>query len=135
MTLESVGGGPLSGASVIVPASSESYGLPRTSARMLSDADGVVFSDGSPVEDAHAAACQLLPDVQVIRQTGTGNEENARNYGFAQAAGDLSIAIEGDGPVGPGEAWHFATARLDGTRLTARIPLAGGGIPEELANA
>lgn len=98
---------PFARVSVVMPTLNEAANLPHVFARLpMEEIFEVIVVDGRSVDDTRAVARQLLPDVRIIMQQGTG-KGNALACGFAAARGDIIVMLDGDGSTDPAEIPQF----------------------------
>ncbi|WP_231502702.1 glycosyltransferase family 2 protein [Blastococcus sp. URHD0036] len=98
---------------VVVPAMNEARNLPWLAARMPRGVAEIILVDGRSVDDTVAVARALWPDVRVITQNRRG-KGNAMACGFAAATGAITIMIDADGSMDPGEIPFFVDALVAG---------------------
>lgn len=99
--------------SVVLPVMNEAANLPAVFATLPSWVHEVVLVDGRSTDGTVAVAQQLRPDVKVVYQGGVGKGD-ALAAGFAAAAGDIIVAIDGDGSTDGHEIVRFVSALLAG---------------------
>jgi glycosyltransferase involved in cell wall biosynthesis len=112
--------------SVVVPALNEARNIPHVFSRMPPDVHEVVLVDGFSVDGTVAVACQLRPDVRIVRQTRSG-KGNALACGVAAATGDIVAMVDADGSADPGEIPRFVKALLDGADFAKGTRFVEGG--------
>jgi glycosyltransferase involved in cell wall biosynthesis len=112
--------------SVVVPALNEARNIPHVFSRMPPDVREVVLVDGFSVDGTVAVACQLRPDVRIVRQTRSG-KGNALACGVAAATGDIVAMVDADGSADPGEIPRFVKALLDGADFAKGTRFVEGG--------
>jgi glycosyltransferase involved in cell wall biosynthesis len=112
--------------SVVVPALNEARNIPHVFSRMPPDVHEVVLVDGFSVDGTVAVACQLRPDVRIVRQTRSG-KGNALACGVAAATGDIVAMVDADGSADPGEIPRFVNALLDGADFAKGTRFVEGG--------
>jgi glycosyltransferase involved in cell wall biosynthesis len=112
--------------SVVVPALNEARNIPHVFSRMPPDVHEVVLVDGFSVDGTVAIACQLRPDVRIVRQTRSG-KGNALACGVAAATGDIVAMVDADGSADPGEIPRFVKALLDGADFAKGTRFVEGG--------
>jgi glycosyltransferase involved in cell wall biosynthesis len=123
---ERVIGGPWPRVSVVIPTLNEARNLPHVFAKLPSSLHEVIIVDGHSVDDTVAVACQLRPDVRIIRQNRRG-KGNALACGFEAATGDIVAMVDADGSADPGEIPLFVQALLDGADFAKGTRFAAGG--------
>jgi glycosyltransferase involved in cell wall biosynthesis len=112
--------------SVVVPALNEARNIPHVFSRMPPDVHEVVLVDGFSVDGTVAVACQLRPDVRIVRQTRSG-KGNALACGVAAATGDIVAMVDADGSADPAEIPRFVKALLDGADFAKGTRFVEGG--------
>ena len=91
---------------VVVPTRNEAENLPHVLPRIPSWVDEIILVDGHSTDNTVEVARQLIPDIQVVMQTGKG-KGNALRAGFAAATGDIIVMIDADGSTDPEEMGMF----------------------------
>jgi glycosyltransferase involved in cell wall biosynthesis len=91
---------------VVVPTRNEAENLPHVLPRIPSWVDEIILVDGHSTDNTVAVARELIPNIQVIMQTGKG-KGNALRAGFAAATGDIIVMIDADGSTDPEEMGMF----------------------------
>lgn len=98
---------------VVVPAINEADNLRHVLPRIPGWVDEVVLVDGGSTDGTVDVARELLPDVVVVEQEGSG-KGSALRQGFAAAAGEIIVMIDADGSTRPEEIGLFVRALRDG---------------------
>ncbi len=103
--------------SVIVPTLNEAKNLPLVLPYMPLDiVDEVILVDGQSADNTIAVARQLLPSVQVVRETPPGQGAALRR-GYQAAKGDILVVVDADGSNDPREIPRFVQALIEGADL------------------
>ena len=112
---------------VVVPAMNEARNLPWLAARMPEGVHEIILVDGRSVDDTVAVARELWPDIRVITQNRRG-KGNALACGFLAATGDITVMIDADGSMDPGEIPLFVDALVQGADYAkgSRFTVGGG---------
>ena len=112
---------------VVVPAMNEARNLPWLAARMPRGVTEIVLVDGRSIDDTVAVARALWPEVRVITQNRRG-KGNAMACGFAAATSEITVMIDADGSMDPGEIPLFVDALVEGADYAkgSRFHLGGG---------
>jgi glycosyltransferase involved in cell wall biosynthesis len=126
MTDQSAAHGALPTVSVVMPAMNEARNLPHVFARLPEDLHELIIVDGHSVDDTIAVACELRPDVHVVKQTRVG-KGNALACGFEAASGDIIAMVDADGSADPAEIPHFVAALVGGADFAKGTRFAPGG--------
>jgi len=111
---------------VVVPAMNEARNLPWLAARMPRGVAEIVLVDGRSVDDTVAVARELWPAVRVITQNRRG-KGNAMACGFAAASGAITVMIDADGSMDPGEIPLFVDALVGGADYAKGSRFRAGG--------
>jgi glycosyltransferase involved in cell wall biosynthesis len=113
--------------SVVVPARNEAKNLHYVLPFIPSIVDEVILVDGHSTDETIAVAQQLLPDITIIQQEGTGKGDALRS-GFAACTGDIIVMLDADVSTDPQEIPRFVEALLDGVDFAkgSRFMLGGG---------
>ena len=111
--------------SVVIPTLNEGPNLEFVLPRISPWIDEVVIVDGSSTDRTLDVARELLPEIQIVRQTGRGKGDALR-AGFAAARGDLIIMLDADGSMDPREIPAFVGALASGRRLRQGHALRAG---------
>lgn len=112
--------------SVVIPTLNEARNLPYVFAELPPSLHEVIIVDGHSVDDTIEVACQLRPDVRIIRQNRRG-KGNALACGFEAATGDVIVMVDADGSADPREIPLFVQALLDGADFAKGTRFAAGG--------
>ncbi len=112
--------------SVVVPAMNEARNLPWLAARMPAGVHEIILVDGRSVDGTVAVARQLWPDLRVITQNRRG-KGNALACGFSAATGEITVMIDADGSMDPGEIPLFVDALVQGADYAKGSRFTAGG--------
>nr|WP_231116038.1 glycosyltransferase family 2 protein [Motilibacter rhizosphaerae] len=112
--------------SVVVPAMNEAKNLPWLAAHMPAGVAEIILVDGRSVDDTVEVARALWPDVRVVTQTRRG-KGNALACGFHAATGDITVMIDADGSMDPGEIPFFVDALVAGADYAKGSRFSAGG--------
>jgi glycosyltransferase involved in cell wall biosynthesis len=112
--------------SVVVPAMNEARNLPWLAERMPENVHEILLVDGRSTDDTVQVARRLWPDVRVIGQSRRG-KGNALACGFAAVTGDITVMIDADGSMDPGEIPYFVDALLLGADYAKGSRFTSGG--------
>lgn len=111
--------------SVVIPTLNEGPNLEFVLPRISPWIDEVVIVDGSSTDRTLDVARELLPEIQIVRQTGHGKGDALR-AGFAAARGDLIIMFDADGSMDPHEIPAFVGALTSGADFVKGTRFAQG---------
>jgi glycosyltransferase involved in cell wall biosynthesis len=117
-------GGPT--VSVIIPAMNEARNLPWLAARMPANVTEIVLVDGRSSDNTVEVARALWPNVRVMTQNRRG-KGNALACGFHAARGEITVMIDADGSMDPGEIPYFVAALTDGADYAKGSRFNAGG--------
>jgi Glycosyl transferase family 2 len=112
--------------SVVIPTLNEAANLPHVLTRLPASVDEVVLVDGHSTDDTIKVARAIRPDVRVVLQDGRG-KGNALACGFAAAAGDIIVMLDGDASTDPAEIPRFVEVLLAGNDFAKGSRFAPGG--------
>ncbi len=112
--------------SVVIPALNEAENLPYVLPFIPHWVDEVILVDGHSEDGTVEAACQLLPEIRIVQQTGRGKGDALR-AGFAAATGDIVVMLDADGSTDPDEIPAFVSALLTGADFAKGSRFAQGG--------
>jgi glycosyltransferase involved in cell wall biosynthesis len=112
--------------SVVIPARNEAQNLQHVLPHLPSIVTEVILVDGHSTDGTVAIAKQLLPTIQVVKQTGKGKGDALR-LGFAACSGDIIVMLDADGSADPREIPKFVEALLKGNDFAKGSRFARGG--------
>jgi phosphoheptose isomerase len=98
---------------VVIPALNEELNLRHVLPSIPRDVHEVILVDGSSTDRTVEVARELIPNIRVIQQEGTGKGAALRS-GFAAATGDIIVTLDADGSTDPAEIPRFVHALLAG---------------------
>jgi glycosyltransferase involved in cell wall biosynthesis len=111
---------------VVIPAMNEAKNLPSLAGRMPEGISEIVLVDGHSHDETVAVALDLWPDARVISQNRRG-KGNALACGFAAVESDITVMIDADGSMNPGEIPDFVDALEAGADYAKGSRFAEGG--------
>jgi glycosyltransferase involved in cell wall biosynthesis len=117
--------------SVVIPVKNEAANLPHVFATLPDWITEVVLVDGRSTDDTVAVARRLRPDVRVVIQSGSGKGD-ALLAGFTACAGDIIVAMDGDGSTHGNEIIQFVSALAVGADFVKGSRFASGGGSDDL---
>jgi hypothetical protein len=114
--------------SVVVPAMNEAANLPSVFATIPSWVDEIVLVDGCSTDETVEVARRLRPDVKIVLQGGA-DKGDALVTGLNAAAGDIIVAIDGNGSTDGAQIERFVSALMSGADFAkgSRFTSAGAG--------
>ncbi|GAC1700169.1 MAG: hypothetical protein PVS3B3_27320 [Ktedonobacteraceae bacterium] len=112
--------------SVIVPARNEAQNLYHVLPYIPSLVEEVILVDGHSVDNTIEVAQQLLPLIQIVKQTGKGKGDALR-AGFAACTGDIIVMLDADGSADPREISCFVEALIAGNDFAKGSRFIKGG--------
>jgi glycosyltransferase involved in cell wall biosynthesis len=113
--------------SVVIPALNEAKNLPWLAERMPKGVQHIILVDGRSKDDTVPVARSLWSDVQILQQCRRG-KGNALACGFDAVQSDITVMIDADGSMDPGEIPYFVDALRAGADYAkgSRFTLGGG---------
>jgi len=117
--------------SVVVPVKNEAPNLPSVFATIPSWVDEVVLVDGRSTDGTIEVARRLRPDVKVVLQGGVGKGD-ALVAGFTASAGDIIVAIDGDGSTDGAEIVRFVSALIAGADFAKGSRFSSAGASDDI---
>jgi glycosyltransferase involved in cell wall biosynthesis len=112
--------------SVVIPALNEAENLPHVLPFIPNWIDEVILVDGHSHDSTIAVARQLVPEINIVQQSGRGKGDALRS-GFTAATGDIIVMLDADGSTDPGEIPAFISALLTGADFAKGSRFAQGG--------
>ena len=117
--------------SVVIPALDEEESLSHVLSRLPGGLFEVILVDGHSTDRTIDVALEMRPDIRVVYQPGRGKGDALR-AGFAEARGDLVIAIDADGSTDPSEIPAFVGALLSGADYVKGSRFIPGGGTDDM---
>ena len=117
--------------SVVIPVKNEAANLPHVFDTIPDWISEVVIVDGRSTDNTVEVARRLRPDVKVVSQEGSGKGD-ALLAGFAACAGDIIVAMDGDGSTHGNEIIQFVSALAVGADFVKGSRFASGGGSDDL---
>jgi glycosyltransferase involved in cell wall biosynthesis len=111
--------------SVVVPTLNEAANLPLLFSR-LPDVFEVLIVDGHSTDRTVEVARSLYPDVRILHERRPG-KGCALMRGFAEARGDIIVALDADNSADPAEIARFVGALHDGADYAKGSRFVDGG--------
>jgi glycosyltransferase involved in cell wall biosynthesis len=112
--------------SVVIPTLNEAANLGAVLQRMPTWVSQVILVDGHSTDGTVQLARRLMPDIEVLYQTGRGKGD-ALAAGFAAARGDVVAAIDADGSMNPDELLAYVGLLVAGADLVKGSRFIQGG--------
>jgi glycosyltransferase involved in cell wall biosynthesis len=112
--------------SVVIPALNEAENLPHVLPRIPSWVHEVILVDGYSSDNTVEIAKELMPNIRIVWQEGTGKGAALRT-GVKAATGEIVIMLDADGSTDPGEIPAFVGALLAGADLVKGSRFVQGG--------
>src|SRR5262249_40189738 len=112
--------------SVVIPALNEAQNLHYVLPDIPPIVSEVILVDGYSTDGTIAVAQQLLPTIQIVKQTSKG-KGNALKAGFAACTGDIIVMLDADGSADPNEIPRFVGALLQGNDFAKGSRFVKGG--------
>ena len=112
--------------SVVIPAMNEARNLPWLAQRMPKGVAEIILVDGRSKDDTVEVARSLWPDVRVLQQNRRG-KGNALATGFSAVQSDITVMIDADGSMDPGEIPYFVDALRAGADYAKGTRFGRGG--------
>lgn len=114
------------GVSVVIPALNEAKNLPWLAERMPKGIQSIILVDGRSKDDTILVARSLWPDIRVLQQNRRG-KGNALARGFDAVESEITVMIDADGSMDPGEIPYFVDALQAGADYAKGSRFARGG--------
>jgi glycosyltransferase involved in cell wall biosynthesis len=112
--------------SVVIPALNEAENLPHVLPLLDGLVDEVIVVDGLSEDDTVEVARRLRSDVRVVEELTPGKGAALRR-GFAEARGEIIVALDADGSTRPEEIPAFVGALLAGAEFVKGSRFLQGG--------
>jgi glycosyltransferase involved in cell wall biosynthesis len=112
--------------SVVIPALNEAENLPHVLPLIPNWIDEVILVDGHSHDGTVEVARQLVPEINIVQQSGRGKGAALRS-GFTAATGDIIVMLDADGSTDPGEIPVFISALLTGADFAKGSRFVQGG--------
>jgi glycosyltransferase involved in cell wall biosynthesis len=112
--------------SVVVSALNEEENLPYVLPRIPPWVHEVILVDGHSTDHTVAVARCLYPEIQVVRQEGSGKGAAIRT-GFSVATGDIIVLLDADGSTDPAEIPAFIGTLIAGADFAKGSRFLQGG--------
>jgi glycosyltransferase involved in cell wall biosynthesis len=110
----------------VIPALNEAENLPYVLPKLKGLVDEVIIVDGLSEDDTIEVAKRLLGDVRIVEESTPGKGAALRR-GFAEARGDIIVALDADGSTNPHEIPAFVGALLAGADFVKGSRFVQGG--------
>jgi glycosyltransferase involved in cell wall biosynthesis len=104
----------------------EAKNLPWLAERMPKGIQSIILVDGRSKDDTILVARSLWPDVQILQQNRCG-KGNALACGFDAVESEITVMIDADGSMDPGEIPYFVDALQAGADYAKGSRFAQGG--------
>lgn len=122
----SLGQGERPTVSAVIPALNEAENLPYVLPRLDDLVDEIIIVDGLSEDDTMDVARRLNSNVRVLEESTPGKGAALRR-GFAEARGDIIVALDADGSTNPDEIPAFVGALLAGADFVKGSRFLQGG--------
>lgn len=116
---------------VVIPTLNEALNLPYVLPKIPRWVHEVILVDGYSTDETVNVARQLRPDIRVVMQKGKGKGDALRT-GFAAAAGDIIVMLDGDGSMDPSEMPVYIGALLSGADYAKGSRFMQGGSTHDM---
>jgi glycosyltransferase involved in cell wall biosynthesis len=112
--------------SVVIPTYNEAQNLYYVLPHIPAIVSEIILVDGHSTDNTITVAQQLLPAIQIIKQTGRGKGDALRS-GFAACTGDIIVMLDADGSTNPQEIPRFVDALIRGNDFAKGSRFIQGG--------
>jgi glycosyltransferase involved in cell wall biosynthesis len=116
---------------LVIPAHNEAENLQHVLPYIPAIVNEVILVDGYSTDDTIAVAQQLLPTIQIVKQTGKGKGDALR-AGFANCTGEIIVMLDADGSTDPREIPRFVEALIGGNDFAKGSRFIEGGGSDDI---